>query len=217
MRLTNDEIEKLFRKHNSALNATARRTARTEDADDIVQSAYLRLLEMDNAAHVTNAKFYLFRIVSNMAIDWLRKQRAHASVFADELDGRFESSANGDASEERAILDEIRVHIAGLPDRTRDVFLLSHVGRFKQPEIASKLGVSLRTVSRDLNDARKRLQLISEQQSPKLDLDVRCERPSTEDSSCRKGLMERSDALQPTSISASHRISRMMPASRWSI
>lgn len=76
MRLTNDEVEKLFRRHNSALNATARRTARSEDADDIVQSAYLRLLEMDDAAHITNAKFYLFRIVSNMAIDWLRKQRA---------------------------------------------------------------------------------------------------------------------------------------------
>lgn len=166
MRLSSEEIDLLFREHNSALNAAARRKTRSEEADDIVQDAYLRLLEMDDATHVTNAKFYLFRVVSNIAIDWLRKQRAY-DRFAGELDGSLEASvANGEAPEERALLDGIRVRIAELPKRKRDIFLLSHIQQFKQPEIAIKLGVSLRTVSRDLNDTRKLLQLAAGRQRP---------------------------------------------------
>lgn len=205
MRLTNEEIEQLFRQHSSALTATARRKTRTEEADDIVQNAYLRLLEMDNAAHLTNTKFYLFRIVSNMAIDWLRKQRVYASIFTGEIDQFLEIYAHGDVSEERDLLDDIRIQIEGLPKRKRDVFLLSHIEQLKQPEIAIKLGVSLRTISRDLNDARKRMQLTSEQHGPKLGPDMRCKHPSTEDSSYLKGLTDQRGAtLQSTQTRAAH-------------
>jgi RNA polymerase sigma-70 factor (ECF subfamily) len=52
-----------------------RRRVGSEDCEDIIQDSYLRLLELENSEKIVDLRGYLFRIASNMAIDWPRRRR----------------------------------------------------------------------------------------------------------------------------------------------
>jgi RNA polymerase sigma-70 factor (ECF subfamily) len=158
MRFSSSNIEELYRRHSRMLNGLAQRHVGMEDAEDIVQEAYLRLLELQNATHVEDVRGYLFKIAWNVAIDCLRKRKSRVAYLTDSSD--LDQIGGGEISaDDAALIYRIQTGLLQLPRGVYHTFVLSRFYGLSYPEIAERLGVSLRTVNRRVSQAVDYLEL----------------------------------------------------------
>jgi RNA polymerase sigma-19 factor, ECF subfamily len=134
-----------------------RRGRSREDAEDLIQAALLRLEEYcsDAKVEIRNPEQFLARTVCNLVVDQARHERVvrYASEPVEDLE---DSLAVVDPSptpdrilEAEQHLAEIRRVLGRVGDRARNVYLL-HMSGYDYPEIATSLGISVRTVERDV-------------------------------------------------------------------
>lgn len=138
-----------------------------EDAENIVQDVFLVLWEQKDSFHVLkNDKAYLFRLTKNKCIDFLRHMIMSAEKKKDILETQlseyrynlysmeqFDETRWADADTDRLIQDAID----SLPDKCREIFILSRFDGMSHREIADKLGVSSATVNNQITNAMKKL------------------------------------------------------------
>ena len=132
-----------------------------EDAEDVVQDAYLRLLELENAARIADARGYLYRIAGNVALDLLRKRKTRSACLVDDVEFEAVSGAEtpfATAVEEAILVRSLQASLAQLPSGCCETFLLSRLYGLTFPEIAERLGISLRTVNRHISRTVDHLQ-----------------------------------------------------------
>jgi RNA polymerase sigma-70 factor (ECF subfamily) len=147
-RLAPDVVERLFAEHNRALVRFLRTRVRSEqEARDVAQEAYVRLLQIDQPGTVSFLRAYLFRIALNIAIDRGRaeaiRENAHRDPVFDEEAVEPDPERRSLAREELRLLDEC---LKELPEKARLAFLWHRVSEMKVDEIAARLGVSDRMV-----------------------------------------------------------------------
>jgi RNA polymerase sigma factor (sigma-70 family) len=143
-------IDQIFREHNQLLlRFLAARLGSEQDAKEVAQEAYVKLLQLDNPAGVSFLKAFLFKTAANIAIDRVRRRQAvgrRRHYFAEllfEESPELSTSAAQDADVTAAALDE-------LPDHWRAAFLLSRLDGLGTDEIAARLGVTDRAIRKYL-------------------------------------------------------------------
>jgi RNA polymerase sigma factor (sigma-70 family) len=126
-------------------------------AEDLVQEAWRRFAPKGpEAADLAQPAKYLFVIVRNLAVDWLRRRALHPSeVIAPEAVEAVPSDA---PSAERILyyrdwLRALEKALANLPERTQVAFIMYRVERTTLQEIAKHLGVSVPRVHKMIKDA----------------------------------------------------------------
>lgn len=158
-------LPELVRDHNDRLVAHVNRTVKcTSDAQDIVQETWIRALrlleeEQSPAGPIRNLRAYLYRIASNLSIDHLRRRHVRRHLSADTLESVAAQSVPASTplpdagiiarESEAAFVAALR----RIPARARRVLILSRVEGWTYPRIAAHLGISLRTVSNDMERA----------------------------------------------------------------
>ncbi len=121
-------------------------------AEDVVQDAFVKMLESDLAS-IEPAR-YMFRVVRNLAIDRLRRQRLERNHGAQsELDEqpRFEVSPERVLAG-RESLNQLVGALNELPKRMRIVFNLSQLQGYTQRDVARVIGTSPTMVNFLLRD-----------------------------------------------------------------
>src|SRR5687767_15038706 len=74
-------IERLFREHNDALVRFVRpRVGSQQEALEVAQEAYVRLLSLDTPGAVSYLRNVLFRTAANIAIDRRRRHQTYVRV-----------------------------------------------------------------------------------------------------------------------------------------
>jgi len=145
-------VSDLFREHNRTLVRFLQSKLQNEqEAREIAQEAYVRLLELGRTGAVGFLRAYLFRIASNLAVDRLRSRSVHQR-----LDGLLlepvEDLVDGAAVEKSvAAADEMKVLWASLdelPEHHRKAFVMSRLQGLSTPQIAVRLGKSDRMIRR---------------------------------------------------------------------
>ena len=129
--------------------------ARREDAEDVVQETYVRLIgatEIDPSD--VRVRAYIFKVATNLAYDRFRARRVRRHESVDAL----EAVADTAPSVERIVTMEqsvaiVRRAMLELPPRCRRVFLLRVNDALGYEAIAKRLGVSKRTVEREMQHA----------------------------------------------------------------
>ena len=124
-------------------------------ARDILQEGYLRLAGHDPAA-VRNPRALLYRVVSNLAHDHLRRRHREAALPADP-DGEVPPVVDEMIAGED--LASLRAAMAALPDRCGRVLRLHKLEGASYRDIARRLGISERTVGNHLAYAMRLLRL----------------------------------------------------------
>ena len=141
------EIGALHRQHGSWLLAFLRRRFAPQDAEDLVQEAYLRAL--DAPAPVRNPRAFLAQVARRAAADQGRQLAARNAATAEHT--RRESLARPVNETDQLALKQA---VLALPPKLREVFLLSAFVGLTYAEIANRCGISVDTVQERMTKAQ---------------------------------------------------------------
>lgn len=147
-----DELDRAFRAHHGLVFRTAYRiTGNASDAEDVLQTVFLRLLHRERAEPVQNEEGYLRRAAINAALDVLRLRQSDRSV---ELVDLPDEGHRGSADLRRALAEAL----GKLEPRSAEVFTLRFLEGFTNPEIARMLSISQVLVAVIVHRTRRQLQ-----------------------------------------------------------
>ncbi|MAT04134.1 MAG: hypothetical protein CL424_03705 [Acidimicrobiaceae bacterium] len=119
------------------------------DAEDVLSTAFLAAVTSRSWASVVNKRAYLFRSVANTAQNWHRSDRNRRS--------RERLVALDRCDVDRTEHVEVLALLSCLTVRQRSVIWVSYWLDASDREVANLLGISVRTVERELRKARRQL------------------------------------------------------------
>ncbi len=146
-----DDLDQLYRRHASWLGAMLRKRygrAFEADADDVVQETYARLAPHP-AQEIQKPRALLMRVASNLARDLLRRRAVRGRHAQGERAAVDQSPPLSDQFSDLAIKETI----LSIPDAYRDVFILSRFQGLTYEEIATRCGLSVKSVEWRLKQA----------------------------------------------------------------
>lgn len=141
----------------------------TEDAENIIQDIFIYLWEhQEILKNISNLNAFLFVLVKNKCIDFIRQkklQEQKMEEFESVMEKEFqlkiyalqefdENALSTDDIEK--ILDDA---INSLPEKCREIFILSRMEALKHKEIAERLNISSKTVENQITTAIKKLRI----------------------------------------------------------
>ena len=147
--------ETIFRQWYAPLVATTAALLRDRGpAEEVVQDVLLELWRRrESLQFETSLRAYLFQASRNRALNYIRRQRVEARGESTIVAGMPTPEAADSEAREAELNIAIQSAIAGLPDRCREVFELSRIQGMKYSEIATELGISVKTVEAQMGKA----------------------------------------------------------------
>lgn len=147
-------LETIFSQHKIALFRYLLRMVKNEqDALELLQESYTRLLEQTTENSEKLTRSYLFTVALNLARDRARRSASHKALSHDSLDDiELPDAAYGPHEELiwKQGLQRLKNAIKELSPRQQKIFLLRRFKDLSCNEIASLLNISKRTVEREL-------------------------------------------------------------------
>ncbi|QMV74654.1 sigma-70 family RNA polymerase sigma factor [Comamonas piscis] len=153
------------RAYADLVRVATRSTGSRDEAGELVHEAWLKLAEHAQASGQAEASgdqpddttAYLAVMTQHLALDAHRRRQRHGRyVEGAVLQEQLAPSHAPDVADSvmyRQALAVLETALAGLPERSRAVFVAHRIHGDKQPLIAERLGVSLNTIERDLIQA----------------------------------------------------------------
>jgi RNA polymerase sigma-70 factor, ECF subfamily len=155
------QLEDVFRAHQTCvLKAAYRVTGSMADAEDVLQSVFLRLARGTvDPSRISNLQSYLHRSAVNAALDLIRSRGDREDVPVEAAD---DLESNPGISPERAlssleVKNWLRRALATLNPRAAEMFVLRYLEGLDNPEIARTMNTSQAVVAVTLHRARARL------------------------------------------------------------
>jgi len=129
-------------------------------AEEIVQDVLLELWKRrEKLADESSPQAYLFQSTRNRALNHIRHERVEQKS-EPELIRQTEMSASAHSQlVEEEIEAALKTAVSELPDRCREVFELSRTHGLKYAEIATTLGISVKTVEAQMGKALRTLRV----------------------------------------------------------
>jgi len=132
-------------------------TGSSSDAEDVLQTVFLRLVRKDGIPRdVAHLGSYLYRIAVNAALDLLRTRRELVPI--EDVESALPASDGVGGADRVLIRAALRRALAQLRPRWAEIFVLRHFEGYGNEEIAQMLGLSRTVVGVTLFRARHRLQ-----------------------------------------------------------
>lgn len=130
----------------------------TQDAEDMVQEAYLKLWnKRDQLANVLNAEAYCVTLIKNLCYDALRSTQLDED---DRVPEELNLSAEANIAremEQRDELNQVRLLIGRLPQQQRKVIVLRDMNGCSFEEIEQTTGLNAINIRVLLSRARKKI------------------------------------------------------------
>jgi RNA polymerase sigma factor (sigma-70 family) len=134
-----------------------RRGKRPDEAEDLVQEAFVRLLTyIEKGEQVLEPEAFLARAAFNLSVDRKRRERGHLYEKRAVEEFKLPDLAPGPEDEvanEQCLQFTQAVLDRALGERARRVFFLHCFDGLTYPEIARQIGMSTRTVEKDIAKA----------------------------------------------------------------
>jgi RNA polymerase sigma-70 factor (ECF subfamily) len=162
------EINTIWSEHRPYLVDLAfRMLGRIDDAEDVVQDAFARLLRADLDA-IEDVRGWLVVVVSRLCLDYLRSAHHRREANTDEIEARSSASvvagtsSGGDPADRITLEDNIRlalfVVLEQLSPAERAVFVLHDIFQFTFDDVASIVGRTPAACRQIASRARRRIE-----------------------------------------------------------
>jgi RNA polymerase sigma-70 factor (ECF subfamily) len=161
-----DDVDRIYREHHERVfRAAYRITGNATDAEDVLQTVFLRVLRRNEVPLIADtAASYLKRAAVNAALDLARRRATLRAAPLEDAEASGNARELGDArpgperaSESREVREHLRTALSALPPRAAEMFCLRYLEGYTNREIARMLGASWSTVAVTLHRARTRL------------------------------------------------------------
>jgi len=155
-------FELLFSIYFARLNDFAKHVVKDDTiSQDIIQDVFVKVWENRVKIESLHLEAFLFRIVRNRCIDYIKHMKVvnnwmHEIEISSKCEELYRIDFIGNEPYvliEQELKNKIEKTIKGLPDRCREVFILSRIEGLKNKEIAEKLDINIKNVERHLNRA----------------------------------------------------------------
>lgn len=129
-----------------------------ETAADLTQEALLRMMKYRDAPGIEDHRALLFRIVHNLVLEHWRAQYRHHAAQHVALDDvaplQLDQPSVEAIVDARQTVDHLLTQtIAGLPPKCRLAFMLSRFDELTYPQVAAKMGISVKMVEKHITRA----------------------------------------------------------------
>jgi RNA polymerase sigma-70 factor (ECF subfamily) len=157
-----EEFERLYREHATFVYRTALRITRNaEEAEDILQTIFLRLLRRESSPDLeTRPRAYLYRAAVNAALDALEARRSRSETDIRDVEASLHSP---DSSAKEKLHQQLHKAIAELNPASAEILILRYMHNYSDAAIAKMLGKSRGVVAVSLYRARARLKKLIRQ------------------------------------------------------
>ena len=153
-------FDTLFHKYSASLYAFALSITRDSfAAEEVTQLVFLKVWEKrEQIKEHLSFKSFLFSVAYHETISWLRKEKSEKMRIGEfvRISG-FQTSETEQTVEFRNIEGLANELIQEMPEKRKEIFILSREQGFSNKEIAEKLGISIKTVENQMTSALKYL------------------------------------------------------------
>lgn len=149
---SHEAFEKLYRRHwVYVYNEAYKRLRSQDDAENITQDIFTALWENREQVSIQSLKAYLFVLTKNKTLNFILKNKP-------ELITDYEENIYNDSSPLKDLLTKEAYHnlnkkILSLPPQQRAVFAMRYEENRSTDEIATAMGISIKTVRNHLGKA----------------------------------------------------------------
>ena len=136
-----------------------------DNAKDVVQEAYSRVIHVDNKTTISNKRAYLYKMVRNIVIDDVRKNKNIAKIAYEEE--QFVIPINEQPDEltvENNTQKVLMSIVQNLPTRSKQAFIFHILEGYSRKEIAVKMGINISTVDKHITHATLKIKKELEEQ-----------------------------------------------------
>jgi RNA polymerase sigma-70 factor (family 1) len=149
-------FEILYHKYSPKLYYAAYNLFRDKDVcEDLVQELFIDLWTKRNDLNITSLDWYLKVAIKNRVLMYIRTQRATLDVSAIEvLAEKYSADSQLLQHDISRVLED---NVAQLPEKCRQIFTLSRKEYLSNKEIATRLGISIKTVENQMTIALRYL------------------------------------------------------------
>lgn len=133
-------------------------THNIDESEDIVQATFIKLWSKRQQIHISiSIKSYLFRSAYHLFVDEYKKQKRDSSVLEEIKYKVLISSIEEDIEVKLQRTKKIKELVNGLPQKCKEILLLSKETGLKNKEIAAKLDISIKTVESQIRIAFQKI------------------------------------------------------------
>ena len=154
-------FETIYRTHSGRLYSVAcRMLGNPADAEDMLQEIFLAAhRKLDSFRGESALGTWLFRLATNLCLDYLRSRAARAGQLTGALDDvpALADSGSRKLAERTVAKMDLERAMARLPEGCRTAFVLHDVEGLEHREVADMLGIAEGTSKSQVHKARLRL------------------------------------------------------------
>src|SRR3954447_17560877 len=153
-------LEQIFLEHKDLVYRAAYRvTGNASDAEDVVQTVFLRLLRNEHTFEtIDDAANYLYRAGVNAALDLVRSRKANPASTLEETSPPDPGWKPDRAHHSPELRDRLREAVAQLHPTAAEMFALRYFEGYDNAEVAQICDTTEGTVAVTLHRTRARLQ-----------------------------------------------------------
>ena len=153
----------IFREYSKTLfNFLYYKSGNQKLAEDLTQEAFLKLWINCSKVNFEKAKGFVFTTGQNLMLNSFKHDKVRLK-FANLGHSEAFNESPGFLLEEKELKQQLESAISDLPEKQREVFLLSRIDKKTYKEIAEMLGISRQAVEKRIYNALNTLRKISNQ------------------------------------------------------
>jgi RNA polymerase sigma-70 factor (ECF subfamily) len=145
---------------NAAYKLARWLTRNPQDAEDLVQEAYLRALRFFDGFQGGDGRAWLLAVVRNTCLTWLRRKNSGGAgiAFDEQVHGATGKQENTEEQlVQNAKINSLRECVESLPVEYREIIVMRELEELSYREISEVAGVPIGTVMSRLSRGRTRL------------------------------------------------------------
>ena len=151
-------LEDIFLGHKDRVfRAAYRITGNAGDAEDVLQTVFLRLAGQEALSKIENLPAYLHRSAVNASLDLLRRSKQSRTLSLDDNENSVEAVTANTVQPSTEIRDWLRRALARLNPRSAEMFVLRFIEDYSNREIARMMNTSAAVVAVVLHRTRAQL------------------------------------------------------------
>jgi RNA polymerase sigma-70 factor (ECF subfamily) len=153
--------------------------ANQEQANDLVQDSYMKLWEKRSCINISQSvESLLFVMLRNRCLNYLRDQRLRITereismIGENDLQHLYQIDFTGkeERTLEEKLIEAIQISIENLPKKRKLVFIKTKIEGKKNKEVAEELDISIKTVEKQLHNAKEQIRCEMLQKFPLLSI-----------------------------------------------